>query len=255
MFQLTSIVTTTFVAFSLLATSTLDFSRPLALTVGTIATAAQPQPVRWSPEKGRGSVGGTLSGGRRGTEATCNATTETPTPVITLLVPGSPEGLLTTSSNPSFHWYTETQKPIAMTFVLQHPDQATPIYKQTIQIDQAGLASVALPSNHALEIGTPYRWSVFLACANNQSNELVARSFIERIDRTDLMQKTIGRSALEQGAIFASAGIWYDAVSLLVTAYQKAPQNGDIKTGLKSLLQQAESSEAGQRLTLVSNKL
>ncbi|MDX2232291.1 MAG: DUF928 domain-containing protein [Leptolyngbyaceae cyanobacterium bins.349] len=245
---------TAFVTVGLLSTVAWEPGRNVAIQVGTLASASQPQPVRWSPERSRGSVGGTLSGGRRGTEATCGAATDRPTPVITLLVPGSGDGLLTTSPNPTFHWYAETQAAIDMTFVLQHPDEATPIYKQTLQLTRSGMVSVALPTRYALETGTPYRWSVFFTCAHN-AGEVVARSFIQRIDKAELHQQTEGRSPLEQGAIFARAGVWYDAVSRLVMAYQKAPQNPEIKTGLQSLLQQAESEQSGQRLTLVSNKL
>jgi hypothetical protein len=249
------IATTAFVSVSLLTIVPFGSDRNLAIQVGSGAHATQPQPLRWSPDKGRGSAGGTLSGGRRGADTTCSATPEIATSTITLLVPGASEGLLTTSATPALHWYVDTQKPVAMTFVLQHPNQATPVYKQEIQQDRSGMVSVALPVNQPLETGTRYRWSVFLSCTNSQAGEVVARSFIERVERADLVQKVAGRTAFERASIFARAGIWYDAVSLLISAYQQTPQNTELKTGLKSLLQQAESEPSEQRLTQVFNRL
>lgn len=246
MYQLNAIVATALFGVGWLSTLSLslDSGRNFAVQVGTVANASQLQPLRWSPEKGRGSVGGTLSGGRRGVGATCHVTPGRLAPKMTLLVPGNAQGL-TTSKTPTLHWYVETQKPVEMSFVLQHPNEATPIYTQNIQLERSGLVNVTLSGDRPLETGTRYRWSVFLACSNGEAGEMVARSFIERIERADLMQQVKGRSLLEQGAIFASAGIWYDAISRLVTAYQQTPQNSEIRTGLKSLLQQAGVNNIG----------
>lgn len=246
MYQLTStVITTAFVGVGLLTTVSFGANHHFAVQVGTVASASQLQPLRWSPEKGRGSVGGTLSGGRRGSGSTCYATSGASSPQMTLLVPGNAEGLLTTSKTPTLHWHVETQKPVAMSFVLQHPNIATPIYTQNIQLERSGIVSVTLPGERALEAGTRYRWSVFLACSNREAGEMVARSFIERTERADLQQQVEGRSLLEQGVIFAGAGIWYDAISLLMTAYQQTPQNSEIRTSLRSLLQQAGVNNLG----------
>jgi len=243
-----------FLSMSFLSVFSFNANSLLGIQAGVVVSASQPQSMQWSPEKGRGSVSGTLSGGRRGAEGTCSPVSGKSS-AITLLAPDDTEGLFTTSATPTLHWYVDTQEPVEMTFVLQHPKKAVPVYQQTIQQTRSGIASIVLPTNHPLETGTRYRWSVLLACANGQVDEIAARSFIERVERADLVQRLSGQSVLQQGTTLANAGIWYDAISLLATAYKENPQNSEIKTGLKTLLQQAENKQSEQRLMQLSNKL
>lgn len=207
---------------------------------GASAQAATPSPIQWKPERERGGVGGTLSGGRRGTSNQCAVGSAAPK--MTLLVPDDARGLLTTAAHPSLHWHVETSRPVSMTFVLQDVTAAQPVYTQVVTANQSGIMGVQLPSQVELQVGANYRWGVFLACGDQETGETYARSFIQRVDGGAIHAQVQGKSPLVQAVVYAKAGIWYDAISPLVQAVATDPANEQAKVGLKSLLAQAKKS-------------
>lgn len=243
------------VAYPLVSSFSLEGKKLALSSVGTAAIASQPQRVQWSPEKGRGSAGGTLSGGRRGAEGSCTARPGQAATTVTLLVPDEQTGLLTVSEQPTFSWYVETPAPVTMTFVLQDSAVAEPIVTKTVQAAGSGLVSLSPLAGKALKVGSRYRWMVLAPCAGGQLGEVSARSFIERLEQPTLKQVTQGRSAIEQAVTYAKAGIWYDAIASLVREYRNNPQNSTIKSELKSLLQQAAQPQSKNQLERVASKL
>ena len=207
---------------------------------GEPVQAATPKPIQWSPERGRGSAGGTLSGGRRGTDSQCAVGDVAAQ--MTLLVPDDAAGLLTTVANPALYWHVETARPVSMTFVLQDVTAAQPVYTQVVTAKQSGITGVQLPTHVALQVGAKYRWGVFLACGEQETSEMYARSFIQRVEAVAVRSQAQGQSPVTQAAVYAQAGIWYDAVSPLVQAVKTDPSNEQAKVGLKSLLAQAKKS-------------
>jgi hypothetical protein len=202
--------------------------------VGAVAQAG----VRWTPNPDRGSASSTLSGGRRGTSASaCALDAEIPDPAITLLVPEGSAGL-TTAAQPTLSWFLESKNTVDMEFVLSHPDQATPVYTKHVTAD-AGLVEVALPESAALEVGTRYRWTVFVSC-NNGENEVHARSFVERVADSELAGSAGALSDLELASAYAERGIWYDALNTLINAYR---DDSELNTLLeiRELLNQANT--------------
>lgn len=196
--------------------------------------------VRWMPNPDRGSASSTLSGGRRGATASAcaiDSSSSRPDPAITLLVPNGETGL-TTVAQPTLSWYLESENVTDMEFVLSHPDQATPVYTQSLHAE-TGLVEVALPPAAALEIGTRYRWTVFVAC-NDSENEVHARSFVERVADSDLEIAVEVMDPSERANIYASKGIWYDALNTLVEAYRT---DATISTllDIRDLLEQAQT--------------
>lgn len=202
--------------------------------IGSAAKAG----VRWTPDPDRGSASSTLSGGRRGTSASaCALNSLEPDPAITLLVPEGATGL-TTKAQPTLSWYLESKDVAEMTFMLSHPDQATPIYTQQISAVE-GLIEVPLPASAALEVGTRYRWMVFLSC-NNGENEVHARSFVERVAGDTLAVDVSGLSQTQQAEAYAENGVWYDALNSLVSAYRAESQISTLLE-IRELLEQADT--------------
>jgi Domain of Unknown Function (DUF928) len=210
----------------------------LAPQMGAVANAAPVRGIQWTPNPSRGSAGGTLSGGRRGQEAMCEAANGNPATLVTLLVPKNHAGLLTTTDRPLFSWYVDAQQPTRMKFVLQDENIAEPVFIKTLEASRSGLVSLEMPANQTLKPGTKYRWSVFLVCQNGQGAEVFARSFIERVPTR---QPYASKSPLEQASTSAKNGVWYDAIAPLIHAYQQNPRNSTIKAELKSLLKQANA--------------
>lgn len=203
----------------------------------------QPQRVRWTPNRRMGSARNTLSGGRRGqVMAICDYGKHSRPTSMTLLVPNIQDGLLTTAQNPSFFWHIETTQPISARFILSDPNTAEPVYTQSLKIQRSGISRIDLPAEVSLKTGTRYRWTVLLACKGGASGEVAARSFIERVSEPELQRSLLSRSSLDQAITFAAHGIWYDALSALVSASQQDPTNAQLKAELRSLL-----SQVGQR--------
>ena len=215
-----------------------------SLQVGSAAQAG----VRWTPNPDRGSASSTLSGGRRGAAASaCALDSLLPDPAVTLLVPDGTTGL-TTAAQPTLSWYLESENMTDMEFVLSHPDQATPVYTQRMSA-APGLVEVTLPESAALEMGTRYRWTVFVSC-NNGDNEVHARSFVERVADSELETAVDSMEALERAEAYAAKGIWYDALNTLVSAYREESQISTLLE-IRDLLEQA-STEVPLDLSLAT---
>lgn len=211
-------------------------SNGYALTVSN--AAANTDRVRWTPDPRRGSASSTMSGGRRGTaSATCALDrNDSLDPTVTLLVPNG-NAVLTTQAQPTLTWYLKSEQVADMEFVLYHPEYADPIYTQKLE-SATGLVEVTLPESAALEVGTSYRWTVFVGCQSSASS-IYTRSFVERVEaHSDL--DTSAMSSLDQAAFYASQGIWYDALNLLLGAYRQNAQ-ADTLGELRNLLQQANT--------------
>ncbi|MGB7086516.1 MAG: DUF928 domain-containing protein [Phormidesmis sp.] len=195
--------------------------------------------VRWTPNPDRGSASSTLSGGRRGASASaCAPNSQLSDPAVTLLVPEGATGL-TTEAQPTLSWYLESETAADMEFVLSHPEQATPVYTQRLRSAQ-GLVEVALPAAAALDVGTRYRWTVFVAC-DGTAKEIHARSFVERIADSDLETSvpTMTTSS-ERASAYAAKGVWFDALNALMSAYRTEPRP-DTLSDLQALLEQAQA--------------
>lgn len=202
-----------------------------------VGAAAQAD-VRWTPNPERGSASSTLSGGRRGTSSACALDdAQIPDPAITLLVPEGAQGL-TTETHPTLSWYLESEQPAEMEFVLSHPDNATPVYTKRLRAE-SGLVEVALPESIALEVGTRYRWTVFVTC-NGGENKIHARSFVERVVNSELAASVGAMTWTEQADAYAEKGIWYDALNTLINGYREESQMGTL-VEIRNLLDQANT--------------
>ncbi len=168
--------------------------------------------------------------------AQCNASQTIKPTTLTLLVPKTNQGLTTIEENPTFFLYTETEQPTTAQFILSDPSTAEPVFTQTIKIDRTGISQLTPPV--PLKAGTRYRWTVLLACNTGTPKEIIARSFVERIENAELQRQTRTLSDLDQSATFAQQGIWFDAIGSLMKAAEKDPQNLQIKSELRSLLAQ-----------------
>lgn len=204
--------------------------------------------IRWTPDPERGRVGSTLSGGRRGQESVnCHPSEEATR--LTLMVPGDQAGLLTTQTNPTLAWHVYTVAPVSVTFHFSDPTLATPIYTQTVNLNQPTTLSVTLPKGNSLETDKQYRWTVFVSCPNDTQTEISARSFIERVDREFLDVLDVDHlSHLEQANAYASQGIWYNAIAALLAARNQGIT--DAETRIQSLLEQSQN-QADVNLSVV----
>jgi hypothetical protein len=214
-------------------------SAPRITAQGQSAPQGQSAKVRWQPKRNMGSVGSTLSGGRRGQAiATCEASPSAPPTRITLLVPKGETRVLTATAAPTVHWHTQTSQPLTMTLVLADPAVAQPLFTQKVQAQQSGIAHVRLPAT--LQPGQRYRWTVLANCANGA--DIHARAFIEHTrEPADAAQRP-GLTPLDRAAFYAENGIWYDALTAVLEAQQQNPAAAQV--AFKSLLQSVDQTLA-----------
>jgi hypothetical protein len=227
-----------------IADGQLRLSAPIAPAI------AQPR-VRWTPPKDRGAAKGTLSGGRRGAElAACGP--DAAATRLTLLVPAGSEGLVTTSATPTLAWQITTQQPTSLQLLLSDTRQPMPIYQQTLVARASGIQQVTLPPSIALGDGSNYRWTVIAQCPKGQQSEIYARSFIRKQSGASLGNPTQAGSpvaAVNQAALFAQNGIWYDALGALLNApqWQRGTVTGEALAGLL-----AQAVPGGDRIEVVA---
>lgn len=170
----------------------------------------------------------------------------------------------TVSGRPTFVWQVAQVPSEAVEFALVEDGVAEPVFVQQVQIQSSGIVQLQLPpSAPELTPGKEYRWSVSLVCnPNRRSSDVFAQGWIQRVAAPAQLKQqlaAIGREdsadALRQrAAIYANAGLWYDAIAMLSTAQDAAPGNSSIREDLTALLDQAGlmqiASHERQRLTL-----
>lgn len=200
---------------------------------------AQPR-VRWTPKQERGNAKGTLSGGRRGQESAACGSAATSTR-LTLLVPPGRESLVTTDPQPTLSWQIATQQPTTLRFILSDINRPTPLHTQSLSASATGIQSVKLPNSVSLADGQTYRWTVIVNCPDGQKSEIYARSFIRKASGESLTQQLSQKSAVDQAAVFAENGIWYDALGQLLQAQEKVSRHDSQSpaAALSALLEQA----------------
>lgn len=166
-----------------------------------------------------------------------------PLPSLAVLTPEHTG--LTLQEQPVLYWYlsqTATQ-PVAVT--VNSPKRIEPLLELRLEPPvPAGLHSLRLAEHDVrLTPGVLYEWFVSLLIdAENPSKEVVAGGGIERVAPTDERKQKVD-AALQQATseaetwrIYATSGLWYDAVASLAALIDKAPPDTPLRQQLATLL-------------------
>lgn len=169
---------------------------------------------------------------------------------LTPLVPDTHIGL-TTVGRPTFLASVSGIK--SAEFSLVEPGIAKPLVVQTVQPDAQGLVRVEMPKTAPeLVAGKEYRWSLSVVCnPNRRSQDIYAQSLIQRVQLTSETKRQLSAADSEQakGRIYASAGLWYDAVAALSKGSSPRSVDSVVTQDLTALLNQVGlnlSSTQGQ---------
>jgi hypothetical protein len=176
-----------------------------------------------------------------------------PLPFLTVLTPEHTG--LTMQEQPVLYWYlsqTATQ-PVAIT--INSPKRIEPLLELRLEPPvAAGLHPLRL-AEHGLHLtpGAPYEWFVaLLTDAENPSKEVVAGGGIERIAPTAERKLKVdtalqqASSEVEAWRIYATSGLWYDAVAALVTLLDKAPPDTPLRQQFATMLDEVGLPEVAQ---------
>ena len=202
-------------------------------------TAAPASTVRFRPgSSGAPSV--RVTGGSRGSGDS----------TITLDVLAPDETGLTTQEEPSLLWYQSKPAPAKFELTLLEENKPKPLLQVKANGNgQAGIQRIKL-SDHNVKIapGVEYQWVVALVTdPDNRSSDLVASGVIKRVEASaDLKGKVAGATPATLPGVYAEAGIWYDALSVLTDQIEAEPGNKALRDTRADLLRQVGLKAAAE---------
>jgi hypothetical protein len=204
----------------------------------TATTAAAPftfkPPMRGAPTTRVG--GGTRSAGA----------------VLTLNVLAPGETGYTIQEKPTIYWYVSepVTNPVELTITstASLQEAATPAFELTLNppIGKGFHALKLADHGVALKTGVEYQW--FVALVRNpaqRSNDAIAGGTIKRVADSEAVQPKLKQTSPAQWpAIYAAAGIWYDAIDQLSKQISADPANRQLREQRAALLEQVGLREA-----------
>ncbi|NEP87942.1 MAG: DUF928 domain-containing protein [Okeania sp. SIO2C2] len=192
----------------------------------------------------RGAPPTTTSSGTRGGEQCLLSEKK----IVPLLIPGNNIGV-TLSKHPTFFIYIPPyQKAQKARFFLTEWISQEEIYEEDFQLPKkSGIIKIKIPAEKSapLEIGKTYIWGVQIWCEYDplgESADYFSQGFIERIqaDRY-LLEKLKTARPLTLSTVYASQGIWYDALESIVELRSLNIENPQLIDDWKKLFESANS--------------
>lgn len=208
-------------------------------TSPSAAPALEAPKLVYKPPANSGRMPTRVSGGARG-DSGVDAKLEP-------LIPN--EMALTTEAQPSLFWYQSKPAKAKFELAIVEPKNPKPLLSLTSpDADKAGIHRVKL-TRHKVELKPDvlYEWSVAIVPdPENRSKDIVTKGALKRVkatpELTDLLAKASDDAT--KAAVYAEAGIWYDALEAITNAIEANPNNVSLKEQRASLLKQVGLSQA-----------
>jgi hypothetical protein len=173
-----------------------------------------------------------VTGGSRGTgDAT-----------LTLDVLAPNETGTTTLEQPSLFWFQSKPANARFELTLLQENKVKPLVQFSVERStKAGIQRLKL-SDHGVKLspGVEYQWVVALVTdPDNRSSDLVASGVIKRVEPSAELKEKIAKAApASLPGVYAEAGVWYDALSVLSDQIDAQPDNKELKETRADLLRQ-----------------
>jgi hypothetical protein len=160
----------------------------------------------------------------------------------------------TVTPRPTFWFYVpyRLNGKILVTFALQD-DKDNNLYRADLMpTSEPGVVQISLPANApALEPGKRYQWFFTIECEPNLSLE--TRGWVDRINADpDFTQKLTQATPRDRASLYASNGLWYEALTTLADLRRRNPNDGAIAADWSSLLQSVGVDPAVAAVPLVN---
>jgi hypothetical protein len=168
---------------------------------------------------------------------------------VNVLAPGDTG--LTTQEKPTIYWFASQpiDKPVEITITstASLQDAATPVFEITLQPPIAkGIHAFRLADHGvALKPGVEYQW--FVAVVRNpaqRSNDVLAGGTIKRVTDSPVQAQVKQASPAQLPALYAEAGIWYDAIDQLSRQISADKANRQLRERRAALLEQVGLKDA-----------
>ncbi|MEH2460149.1 DUF928 domain-containing protein [Nostoc sp.] len=157
---------------------------------------------------------------------------------LTPLMPPNKLGL-TLAERPTFYWFVPQIQVQTAHFSLLDGEDI--IYETTFKLPkQSGIIGFTLPAKApSLKVGKQYHWYMVNACNSEElAEEINVDGWVERIQPTPDLSKLIARTNPKQlSQVYATAGIWYEAVHTLVQQRLANPSDRTVMTNWQALLE------------------
>ncbi len=177
-----------------------------------------------------------VGGGRRG-----------PAGALPALIALAPNHVgLTASASPTLLWYAsqELTGELQLKLVLIDELSIDPLVDTTIAPGAKGRLQRIRLADYGMElaIGEEYQWSVELVVnPGHPSRDIVATAWVERVEPPDDLREQLTEAGPEgSAAIYASAGLWYDALAASFELAEREAGDPRYQAPLQALLSQAD---------------
>ncbi|GAP94210.1 DUF928 domain-containing protein [Leptolyngbya sp. NIES-2104] len=157
--------------------------------------------------------------------------------------------VLTTTNQPTIFFYIpfgSDQIQSGEFSLLAYPKEQQRLHTVRFTLPKTpGIVSVTLPSQPEIEPGKYYHWYFQLYCRNGSGRQpdLTLHGFIQRTGLTPERQRQINA---------ATSDIWYDAIAQVAGQLQTSPQNPQLRTQWRTLLQTIDAEHLAQEPLLGS---
>ncbi|OUC12667.1 MAG: hypothetical protein B0A82_21250 [Alkalinema sp. CACIAM 70d] len=146
----------------------------------------------------------------------------------------------TVNPRPTLYAYFTGKRPIEMRF---GEVGKKPLFIQRVESSESGFIPLPYPSDQPeLQTGKTYQWSVEVVCNPKKSFENVGliKANLQRVEASKKLENALAKveAVPERSAVYADAGLWYDAVDTLAGPLLDQPKNKALKTALFDLLEQ-----------------
>jgi hypothetical protein len=160
---------------------------------------------------------------------------------------------LTTQENPTFWFYIPYElNTITLEFTLRNEAEHQ-LYQATLpsnSVGSTGIVKVTLPE-HApdLQMNTRYKWSLIAEGAPDTPHNLeYVFGEIERVPLDPALYSTLAdANPRDQAALYASNGLWQEAITLLGDLYRAAPGDPNLAKDWYSLLESVDLEYLAQQ--------
>lgn len=161
-----------------------------------------------------------------------------------LLMPLAPSDSFsaTVSNSPTFFWYVPKTAAQTAEFALLDENDRT-LYKTTVALSSTpGVISITVPASvtaSVLTVGTDFYWQLSILCDPSQpSINPFVEGVVQRIKPPAALASQLKKASLhERSTLYATNGIWQDAIATLAQERCAKPQDQRVIASWTRLLQ------------------
>ncbi|EAW33706.1 DUF928 domain-containing protein [Lyngbya sp. PCC 8106] len=159
---------------------------------------------------------------------------------------------LTIEGTPTFYFFVPAMAAQEGAFSLKDENDKD-IYQTRLPLSgKTGIISVKLPSDVPLKVGQSYRWSFGLVCqaqSPQQQPEVVfLTGEISRVQADSALSNQLQQlTLLEQAAVYAQNGIWFESLGILANLRQNQPNDSMLASKWEELLKSVGLEEMAQQ--------